>query len=143
MTTGLSSADYTLLSELGKGPRTISEARRRDSADRLVSTGYATFRNLNLKSVEYEITDLGRVAVVLSQYGVLSTQFTAQPYRNDVDGMWYLIVNSEGNPSLLMSIGTATGLMDHLRAIGAEHLANDLYRKIGKARRYSGVNATV
>jgi hypothetical protein len=141
MSTGLSSADYALLGELATRPRTISEARPRDGADRLVSAGYATSRSLNLKSVEYEITDLGKIAVVLSQYGVLSIRYTVQPYRNDVDGLWYLIVTSEGNPALLMSVGTATGLMDHLRAIGTDDLANDLQRKIGKAKRYAGVNA--
>jgi hypothetical protein len=55
---------------------------------------------------------------------------------------WYLIVTSEGNPALLMSVGTATGLMDRLRAVGTDDLANDLERKIGKAKRYAGVNAT-
>jgi hypothetical protein len=51
-----------------------------------------------------------------------------------------LTVASEGNPPLLMSIGTATGLMDHLRAIGANHLANDFERKIAKARRYASIS---
>ena len=135
----LSSNDYTLLGELTGGSRTISEARRRDGADRLVGVGYATSRNLNISSVEYEITDLGRIALVLSQHGVLSTRYTVEPHRHDVDGMWYLTVTSEGNPTLLMSIGTATILMDHLRAVGADDLANDLGRKIAKARRYAGI----
>jgi len=138
---GLSSADYALLGELATEPRTISEARSRDRADRLVATGYATFRNLSLRSVEYEITDFGKVALVLSQHGVLSPRFAVHPYRHDVDGLWYLIVTSEGNPDLLMSVGTATRLMDHLCAIGAVILANDLKREIEKARRYAGVQA--
>jgi hypothetical protein len=133
----LSSAEYALLGELATAPRAISEARPRDAGDRLVAAGYATSRNLNRRSVEYEITRLGLIALVLSQYGVLSTQYTVQPYRHDVDGLWYLIVNSEGNPGLLMSIGTAVTLMDHLRAIGIDDLADDLNCKIEKARRYA------
>jgi hypothetical protein len=136
---GLSSADYALLGELAAGPRTISEARSRDSADRLVATGYATFRNLSLHSVEYEITDFGKVALVLSRYGVLSPRFTVQPHRHHVDGLWYLTVTSDGNPDLLMCIGTATSLMNHLRAVGTDGLADELERKIAKAKRYAGV----
>jgi hypothetical protein len=133
----LSSPDYAMLGELTDGPRTISAARPRDRADRLVAARYATFRNLDIRSVEYEITDLGRIALVLSQYGVLSTRYTAKPQRHDC--LWYLAVASEGNPDLLMSIGTATRLMDHLRAIGADHLASDLERKIAKTSRYADI----
>src|ERR1700742_3832000 len=139
MSTGLSSAEYALLGELTTGPRAISEARPRDRADRLVAAGYARSRNLDRRSVEYEVTDLGKVALVLSQYGVLSTRYTVEPHRHDVDGLWYLMVYSEGNPSLLMSIGTAAILVDHLRAVGTDDLADDLRRKIEKARRYEGI----
>ena len=143
MSSGLSSAEYALLGELTTGPRTISEVRPRDSADRLVAAGYASSRNLNRRSVEYAITDLGMIAMVLSHYGVLSTRYTVEPYRHDVDGLWYLIVNSEGNPNLLMSIGTAATLLGHLRALGTNDWADDLKRKIDKARRYAGMRATV
>lgn len=143
MSAGLSSAEYALLGELTIEPRAISEARRRDRADRLVAAGYAKSRNLNRRSVEYEVTDLGKIALVLSQYGVLSTRYTVVPHRHDVDGLWYLIVSSEGNPSLLMSIGTAAILMDHLRAVGTDDLADDLQCKIEKARRYAGMRANV
>jgi hypothetical protein len=50
-------------------------------------------------------------------------------------------VASEGNPDLLMSIGTASRLMDHLRAIGATYLANDLERTTAKTRRYEGMTS--
>ena len=137
MSVRLSSAEYALLGELEAGPRAISESRPRDIGDRLVAAHYATSRNLDRRSVEYQITCLGLIALVLSQYGVFSTRYTVQPYRHDVDGLWYLIVNSEGNPGLLMSIGTAVTLMDHLRAVGIDELANDLKCKIEKARRYA------
>ena len=77
---------------------------------------------------------------MLSQYGVLSTRYTVEPYRHDIDGRWYLIAKSEGNPALLLSIGIATNLMDHLRAVGTDDLADDLECKIEKARRYAGIN---
>jgi hypothetical protein len=137
MSVRLSSAEYALLGELEAGPRAISESRPRDVGDRLVAARYATSRNLDRRSVAYEITRLGLIALVLSQYGILNTQYTVQPYRHDVDGRWYLIVNSEGNPSLLMSLGTAATLLDHLRAIGIDDLADDLQCKIEKARRYA------
>jgi hypothetical protein len=143
MSIRLSSAEYALLGELATGPRAISETRLWDAADRLVAASYATSRNLDRRSVAYEITRLGTIALVLSQYGVLSTRYTVQPYRHDVDGLWYLIVNSEGNPSLLMTVGTASTLMDHLRAVGIDDLADDLYCKIEKARRYAGKRTAV
>jgi hypothetical protein len=139
MATRLSSPDYVVLGELADGLHTISAARPRDRADRLVVAGYATFRNLDIRSAEYEITDLGRIALALSQHGILSPRYTAKPQRHD--SLWYLAVASEGNPDLLMSIGTATRLMDHLRAIGAAHLANDLEHKIAKTRRYEGMTS--
>jgi hypothetical protein len=139
MSTKLCSSDYNLLVELAAGPRTISEARSRDGADRLVAAHYATSRNLSVSSAEYEITDLGTIALVLSQYGVLSTRYTVDQRRHDVDGLWYLIVTGEGNPALLMSIDRAQGLMEHLRAIGADALARDFACEIAKARRYAGI----
>ena len=139
MAAALSSADYALLGELATGPCTISEPRPRDCADRLVAAGYATFRNINLRLAEYEITDLGKIALVLSQHGVLSTRFTVQPYRYEVDGLWYLTVASKGNPTLLMSIDTATNLAQHLRAVCTDDLTHDLQRKIEKAKRYTSI----
>jgi hypothetical protein len=142
MSIGLSSAEYAVLGDLATGPCTLSKVRLRDAADRLVAAGYATSRNLNFRAAAYEITALGRIALVLSQYGVLNTRYTVVPHRHDVDGLWYLTINTKGNPALLMSIGTAAQLMDHLRAAGTDHLANDLKRKIEKARRYTGMNTT-
>jgi hypothetical protein len=101
MSARLSRDDYVLLNELKAGPRTISDARPRNgAADRLVAAGYATSRNLNISSVEYEITEIGRIALVLDKHGVLSTRYTVEPHRHDVDGLWYLRVTSEGNPAL-------------------------------------------
>jgi hypothetical protein len=134
----LSRDDYALLDELKARPRTISDVRPRHGADRLVAAGYATSRNLNISSVEYEITEIGRVALVLDQYGVLSTQYTVEPQRHDVDGLWYLKVTSESNPTLLMPIGSATKLAIVLRAAGADDRANDFEGQIEKARRYAG-----
>jgi hypothetical protein len=133
----LSRDDYALLDELKSGPRTISDAKPRDGADRFVAAGYATSRSLNISSVEYEITQLGRIALVLDQHGVVSTRYSVEPHRHDVDGLWYLKITSEGNPALMMEIGAATKLAIVLRSAGADDLANDLERQIEKARRYA------
>jgi len=133
----ISRDDYALLDELKDGPRTISGAKPRDGADRLVAADYATSRNLNISTVEYEITKLGRAALVLGQHGVLSTRYAVEPHRREEDGLWYFKITSEGNPALLMSAGSATKLMDHLRAVGANDLANDLEHQLEKARRYA------
>ncbi|MGJ4971025.1 hypothetical protein ACQR1N_20380 [Bradyrhizobium sp. HKCCYLRH1073] len=141
MVAGLSSDDYALLNELKVRPRTISDVRSRHGADRLVAAGYAISRNLNISSVEYEITKLGKLALVLNQHGVLSTRYTVEPHRHDVDGVWYLKVTSEGNPALMMSIGAAQKLLQGLRSADADDLVNDLSRQIEKAYQYAGLKS--
>jgi hypothetical protein len=137
MTARLSQQDYELLGELKAGPRTISGNRPRDGADRLVAAGYATSRNLNVSVVEYEITTLGKIALVLMSHGVVSTNFSCEPHRRDDDGLWYLKVASPGNPTNLMSIGMATKLVAHLRAIGADDVANRVERETERVRRFA------
>ena len=137
MTARLSQQDYELLGELKAGPRTISGNKPRDGADRLVAAGYATSRNLNVSVVEYEITGLGEIAQVLRSYGVGSPRFSVEPHRHDVDGLWYLKVTSESNPTLLMDIGSATKLVVHLRTVGADDIANDVERETDRARRFA------
>ncbi len=138
MATRLSRDDYALLDELKTGPRTISDIRPRDGADRLVAAGYATSRSLNISTVEYEITDRGRIAAVLTQFGVQTTQFSVEPHRHDVDGLSYLKMASDGNPAVLMSIGEATKLAIVLRTVAADDIANNLESQIVKARKYAG-----
>jgi hypothetical protein len=137
MATRLSPDDYALLDELKTRPRRIRAPKPRDGADRLVEAGYATSRSLNMSDVEYEITPLGKIARVLKDFGVHTTQYSVEPHQHDVDGQWYLKVTSEGNPAFLMPIGSATKLMDHLRAAGADDLANELERQIDRARWYA------
>jgi hypothetical protein len=139
MTIRLSNNDYDLLEELKTESQTITGAKPRDGADRLVAAAYATSRNLNVSSVEYEITELGRLAVVLKQFGVRSTQFSVEPHRHEVSGIWHLKITSEGNPTVLMDIGGAAKLSIVLRTVGADDMANDFERQIDKARRYAGV----
>src|SRR5262249_39332255 len=135
MATRLSIDDYALLDELKDGPRSITAPKPRDGVDRLVEAGDAVSRSLNMSVFEYEITPLGEIARVLKDFGVYSTQYSVEPHRHDVDGQWYLKVTSEGNSPFLMPIGSATKLMDHLRAVGVDDLANELNRQIEKARR--------
>ena len=137
MAVKLSLNDYALLDELKAGPRTIPGNKPRDGADRLVAVGYATSRSPNISVVEYEITHLGKIALVLKSYGLMSTQLSIEPHRHDVDGLWHVKVKSEGDPTLLMSVGSATKLVVHLRAVGAEDLANDFEREANRTRRFA------
>ena len=128
--------DFTLLDQLKAGPQIISGNKPRHGADRLVAAGYATSRSLNISTVEYEITQQGIIALLLRSYGVNDTRFSIEPHRNDVDGLWYLKLTSEGNPALLIGIGTATRLATELRNVGADHLANRLERELEKSGAY-------
>lgn len=138
MAATLSPQDYSLLDELNAGPRTISGNNARDGADRLVAAGYATSRNLNISVVQYEITQLGRIARVLKSYGLRTTQFSSvEPFRSDVDGLWRVKVTSEGHQPLSMDIGSVTKLVAHLRAAGAHDLANDFEREVERTRQFA------
>jgi hypothetical protein len=139
MTTKLSGNDYQLLGQLSAGPQTISGNKPHDGADRLVAAGYAESRSLNPSVVEYGITARGRTALLLKDFGVLSTRVAIEPHRHDVDGLWYLNITSEGNPALMMGLGSATRLLDALRRTGADDIANDFDRQLDKAYRYAGL----
>ena len=104
----------------------------------MVTAGFATSRNVNIDSVEYEITPLGRTALVLRAYGLVSTEFSSiEPHRHDVDGLWYVKVSSDGNPAALMGIGAVMKLATQLRAVGAIDLAGTFEREAERARRYA------
>ena len=140
MAAKLSLADYDLLNELNRrgGTTQSTGLRQRDDADRLVAAGYATSRNLNVSTVEYEITQSGRIALVLKAYGILDTRIsTIEPHRFEVDGRWWVKVSSDGDPALLMDIGSTTKLTIQLRAIGADDLANRFEAETDRARRYA------
>jgi hypothetical protein len=136
----LSPEEYDLLAELNgrDGLARISHGKPRGGADKLVAAGYTTSRSLNMSDIEYEITQMGRAALVLRDYGIWNTQFSAiEPHRFD-DGLWYIKVSSEGDPATMLSIGAATKLATHLRIIGAEELANRFEKEVDGARRYGG-----
>jgi hypothetical protein len=67
----------------------------------------------------------------------MTTQLSIEPHRHDVDGLWYVKVKSEGDPTLLMSVGSATKLVVPLRAVGAEDLADDFEREVDRTRRFA------
>ncbi len=140
MAAKLSIEDYALLADLEArgGVATISDNRPRQGADHLVGAGYATSRNLNVSVVEYEITRLGRIALVLKSYGLWSTDFSViEPHRSDIDGLWRVKVSSDGDQALLMDIGSTTKLAIHLRAVGADDLTKWFEAETDRTRRYA------
>jgi hypothetical protein len=81
----------------------------------------------------------GRTSQLLKEYGVLSTDVEIEPHQHDVNGFWYLKTTSEGNPAVLIGLGTATKLVDALRRTGADDVASNFDRQIDKAYRYAGI----
>jgi hypothetical protein len=139
MTEKLSENDYDLLRDLNArgGRARISDGRPRQGAERLVSSGYATSCALNMSDVEYEITQSGRAALVLKDYGIYSTRLMIEPHRSEIDGLWRLKISSKGNPAVLMGIGAATKLVPSLREVGDLELADLFENEIDRARRYT------
>jgi hypothetical protein len=103
----ISLEDHRLLDEMRQrgGIARISEGRPRHGADRLVEAGFATSRALNMSDVEYEITPLGREALVLRDHGITSVDIESiEPHRFDVDGLWYVKVSCPGDPAVMMQV---------------------------------------
>jgi hypothetical protein len=141
MATTLSLEDFQLLDELNRSGGTvrISAGQPRHAADRLVDTGLATSRSLNISDVEYEMTPLGRKSHVLRQHGIASTDIeTIEPHRSDIDGLWYVKVSGPGDPAVLITVGNATNLVVHLRHALVQDLADRFQEQADRARRFAG-----
>ena len=138
MANRLSAEDYRLLQDLKTegGIARISGGRSRHGAERLVDLGFAVSRALNSSDVEYEMTPLGRQALTLRDYGFSNPAIdTIEPHKFD-DGLWYIKVNCQGDPAVMMSIGAASKLMAALRAVQADELASQIEKQIERARRF-------
>jgi len=80
-----------------------------------------------MSSIEYEITTLGRSALVLEESGLGRfdlSNLVIEPRRFEVDGLWRIKVSSPGDPELLVDFGFATQLVERLRALSDESLAH-------------------
>jgi hypothetical protein len=141
MATRLSPEDFQLLDELNRsgGTARISDGRPRHGADRLVDAGLATSRSLNMIDAEYEMTPLGRKALVLRQHGIANTDIeTIEPHRSDADGLWYVKVSCPGDPTVLITVGNAANLVTHLRHAHVQDLADRFQEQAERARRFAG-----
>ena len=121
----LSSDEYDLLDELNNrgGVARISGGRQRGGAEKLVNCGYAVSRSLNLSDVEYEITELGKAAFVLHQFGINSTAFSVEPHRFKVDGRWYVKISGASAADHLFEVGSAVKVVLNLKSAGAHDIA--------------------
>lgn len=123
----------------GGSPRIISGARHRHGADQLVEAGFARSRSLTMGYVEYEMTPLGRKAFILWQYGIRSIDIaTVEPHRYEVDGLWYVRIDSPGDPAVMMAPNAATTLVRDLRLAHEDGLADSIEKEIARARQFGG-----
>jgi hypothetical protein len=136
--TRISLEDYRLLDEMNQrgGRARISDGRPRHDAEKLVQTGFATSRALNMSDVEYETTALGRKAFVLKRHGIQNTDVVEIDAHKHDDGLWYVKVSCPGEPAVLMTVGAATSLISELDATG-DDLAAEFRHQTDRARRFA------
>jgi hypothetical protein len=77
--------------------------------------------------------------MVLKEYGIRSTNFSIEPHRFEVDGLWRVRVTSAGAQPLMLDIGSATKLAIHLRTVHSIELAERFERETQKARQHADV----
>lgn len=72
-------------------------------------------------------------AAILERSGLPDrADFEIEPHRDDL-GMWRVKITSDGDPTILFSIGSATRLADEIRKVDPE-LAAKIDANVEKAR---------
>lgn len=106
-------------------------------AKHLVELGYATTVPISVQSFLLEITQRGRVAKVLADFGVWNPDFCAiEPLRFGTDDEWVIKVSTVGKSPTLMDIAKATALVSRLTDVGAMDIARRFQAEIERTRRY-------
>ena len=100
-----------------------SEADKQE-ARRLVEIGYAIFVPLSVSNVTVEITDRGRAAKVLADFGMRNPDFCAiEPQFSRLSGQWVIKVSTVSGPAAQLEIADCYELVGRLMKVGAIDIA--------------------
>jgi hypothetical protein len=114
----------------------VSEADK-DRARRLVALDYAMIVPASLTALTVEITERGRTAKVLADYGIWNPDFCAiEPHSSEVNGRWLIKVSTVGASPVHLEIADATALVAGLFEVGATPIARQFEAEIERAQRY-------
>src|ERR1700738_1566567 len=87
--------------------RMISAAGKK-SAKQLIELGYARIVPIDVMSLAIEITEKGRVAKVLPDFGIWSPDFCAiEPQPSEIDDQWVIKVSTVSRSPVLIDVANA------------------------------------
>ncbi len=114
----------------------IAEADK-DRARRLVALAYAAIIPASVTALTVEITERGRTAKVLADFGIWNPDFCAiEPQPSEVNGRWVIKVSTVSGFPVLLEIADATALVGRLVEVGAMPIARQFKAEITRAQRY-------
>jgi hypothetical protein len=114
----------------------IAEADK-DRARRLVALDYAMIVPASVTALTVEITERGRTAKVLADFGIWNPDFCAiEPQPSEVNGRWLIKVSTISGSPVHLEIADATALVARLVEVGAMPIARQFEAEIERAQRY-------
>ena len=131
--------DHEVLSDMvanGGRVQMTSEATK-DRARRVVALGYATIVPVSMTALTVEITERGRIAKVLADFGIWNPDFCAiEPQPSEVNSRWVIKVSTVSGSPVVLDIGDAIELVTSLTEVGATAIARQFQAEIERAGRY-------
>jgi hypothetical protein len=131
--------DHEVLSDMvaNGGRAQMASEIAKGRARRLVELGFATIIPVNVTALTIEITERGRIAKVLADFGIWNPDFCAiEPQPSELDGQWVLKVSTVSGAPVLLAIADATTLVARLTDVGATDIARQFQAELERAQRY-------
>jgi hypothetical protein len=131
--------DHEVLSDMvaNGGRAQMASEIAKGRARRLVELGFATIIPVNVTALTIEITERGRIAKVLADFGIWNPDFCAiEPQPSELDGQWVLKVSTVNGAPVLLTTADATTLVTRLTDVGATGIARQFQAELQRAQRY-------
>jgi hypothetical protein len=132
-------ADHEVLSVMvaNSGRMQMIAEADKDRARRLVALDYAMIVPASVTALTVEITERGRTAKVLADFGIWNPDFCAiEPQPSEVNGRWLIKVSTISGSPVHLEIADATALVVRLVEVGATPIARQFEAEIERAQRY-------
>jgi hypothetical protein len=131
--------DHEVLSDMvaNGGRAQMASETAKGRARRLVELGFATIIPVNVTTLTIEITERGRTAKVLADFGIWNPDFCAiEPQPSETNGQWVIKVSTVNGAPVLLDIADAIALVARLTDVGATDIARQFQAEIERAQRY-------
>jgi hypothetical protein len=132
--------DHEVLSDMvANGGRVqMASETAKERARRLVDLGFAMIIPVNVTTLTIEITERGRIAKVLADFGIWNPDFCAiEPQPSELNGQWAIKVSTVSSAPVVLDIADAITLVARLTDVGATDIARQFQAEIERAQRYT------